>query len=81
MDPLGFRALRTNLCNGTGKLLSTYTAPLIVDGSVLKHFFSWHRFDLSVAPQNIVPDEDLQPHIVLRAKNGIVVNISPRSNT
>ncbi|KAJ7373741.1 Cytochrome P450 4B1 [Desmophyllum pertusum] len=39
------------------------------------------KFELSIAPQNIVPDEDLQPHLILRAKNGIVVNISPRSNT
>lgn len=39
-------------------------------------------FELSVAPQNIVQDyEDLQPHLILRAKNGIVVNISPRSSS
>ncbi|PFX16164.1 Leukotriene-B4 omega-hydroxylase 3 [Stylophora pistillata] len=39
-------------------------------------------FELSVAPQNIIQDyEDLQPHLILRAKNGIVVNISPRSSS
>jgi len=39
------------------------------------------KFQLRVAPQNIVPDEDLQSHLVLRAKNGIMVNISPLPNT
>lgn len=39
------------------------------------------KFQLSVAPQNIIPDEDLQPHLILRAKNGIVVNISPLPHT
>lgn len=38
------------------------------------------KFQLSVKPQNIVPDEDLQPHIVLRAKNGIMVTILPLPN-
>ncbi|XP_073248021.1 cytochrome P450 4F4-like [Porites lutea] len=37
------------------------------------------KFDLSVAPQNIVSNEDLQSHLILKARNGIVVNISPRS--
>lgn len=52
-------------------------------GCFLNVFFSscWFRFQLSVAPQNIVPDEDLQPHLILRAKNGIVVNISPLPHT
>ena len=36
-------------------------------------------FDLSVAPQNIVSNEDLQSHLILKARNGIVVNNSPRS--
>ncbi|KAL9950889.1 hypothetical protein ACROYT_G043460 [Oculina patagonica] len=36
------------------------------------------KFVLSVAPQNIVKDEDLRPHLILRAKNGVVVNITPR---
>ncbi|CAH3150186.1 unnamed protein product, partial [Porites lobata] len=33
----------------------------------------------NVAPQNIVSNEDLQSHLILKARNGIVVNISPRS--
>lgn len=37
------------------------------------------KFDLRVAPQNIVSNEDLQSHLILKARNGIVVNISPRS--
>lgn len=40
------------------------------------------KFELSVTPQNIIQDyKDLQPHLILRTKNGIVVNISPRSNS
>ena len=38
-----------------------------------------YMFDLSVAPQNTVSNEDLQPHLILTARNGIVVNNSPRS--
>ena len=45
----------------------------------VKAWFPSDRFDLRVAPQNIVSNEDLQSHLILKARNGIVVNISPRS--
>ncbi|XP_078352881.1 cytochrome P450 4F1-like isoform X3 [Oculina patagonica] len=36
------------------------------------------KFKLSVGPDGLVPVDDLIPELILRAKNGIRVNISPR---
>ncbi|KAJ7330607.1 hypothetical protein OS493_022222 [Desmophyllum pertusum] len=36
------------------------------------------KFKLFVGPDDIVPVDDLIPELILRAKNGIRVNISPR---
>ena len=36
------------------------------------------RFKLSLDAKNIVPVDDLIPELILRAKKGIRVNISPR---
>lgn len=36
------------------------------------------KFKLSIFPENIVPVDDMIPELILRAKNGILVNISPR---
>lgn len=37
------------------------------------------KFKLSVNPNNYVPIEDMIPELILRAKNGIKVNIAPRA--
>ncbi|XP_027051041.1 cytochrome P450 4F4-like [Pocillopora damicornis] len=37
------------------------------------------KFKLSVNPDNYVPIEDMIPELILRAKNGIKVNIAPRA--
>ena len=34
---------------------------------------------MNLDPKNILTDGDLKPEIILRAKNGIFVNISPRN--
>ena len=40
--------------------------------------YYFYRFKLSVNPDNYVPIEDMIPELILRAKNGIKVNIAPR---
>ncbi len=45
---------------------------------LVSFFFFLQRFKLSVGPDDLVPVDDLIPEIILRAKNGIRVNISPR---
>ena len=42
-------------------------------------FYYFYRFKLSVNPDNYVPIEDMIPELILRAKNGIKVNIAPRA--
>ena len=41
--------------------------------------YYFYRFKLSVNPDNYVPIEDMIPELILRAKNGIKVNIAPRA--
>ncbi|CAH3175339.1 unnamed protein product, partial [Porites lobata] len=36
------------------------------------------KFKLSLDPANVVPVDDLIPELILRSKNGIRINISPR---
>ncbi|CAH3015400.1 unnamed protein product [Porites evermanni] len=36
------------------------------------------KFKLSLDPENVVPVDDLIPELILRSKNGIRINISPR---
>ena len=50
-------------------------------GAILYFIFIFfiYWFKLSVNPDYCVPNDDLVPELILRAKNGIKVNISSRA--